>query len=55
MNYPAGIKAAMDLLGRPAGGTRKPIPPLDLGALKRLRGELEKLGTFSEEPHGWWG
>jgi len=53
VNYPAGIKAAMALLGRPAGPSRKPVPPLDPDALKRLRAELEKLGVLAEEPHGW--
>lgn len=53
VNYPAGIKAAMALLGRPAGPSRKPVPPLDRDALKRLRAELEKLGVLAEEPHGW--
>jgi len=53
VNYPATIKAAMEIMGRPAGPTRKPILPLDAAAAKRLRADLEKLGTLAEEPHGW--
>ena len=43
----------MEIMGRPAGHTRKPIPPLDSAGMKRLRADLEKLGTLAEEPHGW--
>ena len=53
VNYPAGIKAAMEIMGRPAGGTRKPIPSLDADAVKRMRAEMEKIGTLAEEVHGW--
>jgi dihydrodipicolinate synthase/N-acetylneuraminate lyase len=53
VDYPSGIKAAMALMGRAAGPTRKPIPSLDPSALRRLQSELEKLGILSEEPHGW--
>jgi dihydrodipicolinate synthase/N-acetylneuraminate lyase len=53
VNYPAGIKAAMEILGRPAGRTRKPIPPLEADLAKRMRAELEKMGILAEEPHGW--
>ena len=53
VNYPAGIKAAMEIMGRPTGKTRKPIPPLDADAMKRMRAEMEKIGTLTEEPYGW--
>ncbi len=43
----------MDIMGPPAGPTRKPIPPLDAAAMKRLRADLEKLCILAEEPHGW--
>ncbi len=53
VNYPAGIKAAMEIMGRPVGKTRKPISPLDADAMKRMRTEMEKIGMLAEEPHGW--
>ncbi len=53
VNYPAGIKAAMEIMGRPVGKTRKPISPLDADAMKRMRTEMEKIGILAEEPHGW--
>ncbi len=43
----------MEIMGPPAGPTRKPILPLDAAAMKRLRADLEKLGTPAEEPHDW--
>jgi 4-hydroxy-tetrahydrodipicolinate synthase len=53
VGYPATIKAALTILGRPCGHTRKPIQPLDADALKRLERELEALGMLRDEPHGW--
>jgi hypothetical protein len=52
-SYPATINAALTILGRPCGHTRKPIQPLDADALKRLERELEALGMLRDEPHGW--
>jgi 4-hydroxy-tetrahydrodipicolinate synthase len=51
--YPATIKAAMEIMGRPVGDTRLPILPLDQAARERLRERLEEYGVLEEEPHGW--
>lgn len=51
--YPASIKYAMGLMGRPVGLTRKPILPLTEDEGKRVRMELEQLGVFETEPLGW--
>jgi 4-hydroxy-tetrahydrodipicolinate synthase len=53
VGYPAAIKAAMEIMGRPTGSTRKPIQPFDSAGYKRVEAELERLGVLSEEPHGW--
>ena len=53
VGYPAPIKAAFAMMGRPVGPTRLPIRPLDAAACERLRGELAPLGIFDTEPHGW--
>jgi 4-hydroxy-tetrahydrodipicolinate synthase len=53
VNYPATIKAAMEIMGRPAGPTRRPILPLDPAGVRRLRADLEKLGILADEAHGW--
>lgn len=52
-NYPATIKYAMELMGRPVGITRKPILPLNDAGKARVRKELEALGVLDGEPHGW--
>jgi dihydrodipicolinate synthase/N-acetylneuraminate lyase len=51
--YPASVKAAMSLCGRPAGGVRLPL--LDPGpeALARLSEGLGELGLLDAEPQGW--
>lgn len=51
--YPATIKAAMEIMGRPVGRTRLPILPLDAEATERLRVRLGECGVFDEEPYGW--
>lgn len=53
VNYPATIKYAMELMGRPVGQTRKPILPLTDEAKVRAREGLRKLGILEQEPHGW--
>ncbi|HET6948701.1 MAG TPA: dihydrodipicolinate synthase family protein, partial [bacterium] len=53
VGYPASIKAAMELMGRPAGASRLPIRPLSEESTRRLRAELERLGIIHGEPHGW--
>ena len=52
-NYPATVKYAMELMGRPVGETRKPILPLDNDAKAHTRKTLESLGIFENEPLGW--
>lgn len=51
--YPASIKYAMELMGRPVGPTRKPIPPLTGEERMQVKTELEALGVLDSEPRGW--
>jgi 4-hydroxy-tetrahydrodipicolinate synthase len=51
--YPASVKAAMAIFGRPAGGVRLPLLDLDDEATERLRRGLAGLGLLDSEPHGW--
>lgn len=51
--YPASVKAAMAIFGRPAGGVRLPLLELDPAATARLRDGLAELGLLDAEPHGW--
>jgi dihydrodipicolinate synthase/N-acetylneuraminate lyase len=51
--YPASVKAAMALFGRPAGGVRLPLLPLEPSAVERLSQGLAELGLLDSEPHGW--
>lgn len=44
--FPAGVKAALDLLGRPGGYTRDPIKPLGEPARAKIRGALEEIGLL---------
>ena len=53
VNYPARIKAAMAILGRPVGQTRLPIRPLDAEAERWLEKQLAELGILESELHGW--
>ncbi len=52
-NYPASIKYAMELLGRPVGPTRLPILPLPDEAKTKVRKDLKTLGVLDREPRGW--
>jgi dihydrodipicolinate synthase/N-acetylneuraminate lyase len=52
-NYPATIKYAMELMGRPVGQTRKPILPLTSEAKAHVKETLKSLGVMDEEPRGW--
>jgi len=52
-NYPAAIKYAMELMGRPVGQTRKPILPLTPEEKSHVKETLKSVGVFDEEPHGW--
>jgi len=42
--FPANLKAAMNLVGRPAGYPRRPILPLTAAQIDEVRGSLERLG-----------
>jgi 4-hydroxy-tetrahydrodipicolinate synthase len=43
--FPAGVKAALDIVGRPGGWTREPIKPLNAEQRERLRAALEAAGV----------
>jgi 4-hydroxy-tetrahydrodipicolinate synthase len=52
--YPAPIKAAMEMMGRPVGPVRGPMRPLTAAQNAVLRQELESIGVFDgSEPRGW--
>jgi 4-hydroxy-tetrahydrodipicolinate synthase len=46
--FPAGVKAALDLLGRPGGPTRPPIRPLDAAGIARIRAALAGAGLLQQ-------
>ena len=52
-DYPATIKYAMELMGRPVGLTRKPIQPLTEDEKGMVKAELALLGALETEPRGW--
>ena len=52
-NYPATVKYAMELMGRPVGETRKPVLPLNQEAKEHTRETLESMGVLESEPRGW--
>jgi len=45
--------AAMEIMGRPCGNPRLPIPTLDHAAMKRLEMRLNESGVLEGEPYGW--
>jgi len=49
--FPASIKAALDLLGRPGGPTRDPIRPLDRAQRETLRKLMVASGLIGESAH----
>jgi 4-hydroxy-tetrahydrodipicolinate synthase len=49
--FPAGVKAALDMVGRPGGWTREPIRPLDAEQRGRLRVALEGAGLLKSSAH----
>ncbi|MEU7864294.1 dihydrodipicolinate synthase family protein [Nonomuraea sp. NPDC049141] len=51
--YPATIKAAMEIMGRPVGATRLPILALEPEEKEILRMRLAECGVLDEEPYGW--
>lgn len=50
--YPASLKAALRLQGRPVGGVRLPLLDLDDTTLQRLVRGLEQLGLLATGPGG---
>ena len=46
--FPAGVKAALDLLGRPGGPTRPPIRPLDAAQRVRIQAALVGAGLLEQ-------
>lgn len=51
--HAAGMKAALELMGRPVGGVRLPMMPLDAARRSRLESSLRELGVLGGEPVGW--
>lgn len=51
--YPSTIKYAMELMDRPVGETRRPIPALTAEEKKATRDDLAALGILQSEPRGW--
>jgi dihydrodipicolinate synthase/N-acetylneuraminate lyase len=48
--FPANMKAAMNLLGRPGGYCRRPLLDLDAEETAQVRRVLEGLGLLQVEP-----
>ncbi len=48
--FPAAIKSALDLLGRPGGRTRDPIRPLTQAQRETLRLAMERSGLLAGKP-----
>ncbi len=44
-SFPAPVKAAMELIGLPAGAPRRPVAPLDAERRAALRRELQEMGV----------
>jgi 4-hydroxy-tetrahydrodipicolinate synthase len=44
--FPAGVKAALDMLGRPGGWTRPPVKPLNAEQREKIRAVLTKAGLL---------
>jgi len=52
--YPAPIKAAMEMMGRPVGPVRGPMRSLSDEQKTKLRKELDAMGVLDgSEPFGW--
>jgi len=51
--YPSSLKGGMVMMGRPVGPTRPPLPTASKERQSHVRSELERLGIFDSEPHGW--
>lgn len=51
--YPSSLKGGMVIMGRPVGPTRAPLPTATRERQDHIRAQLEELGIFQTEPHGW--
>ena len=51
--YPSSLKGGMVMMGRPVGPTRPPLPTATKERQVYIRTQLEELGIFDTEPHGW--
>lgn len=47
-SFPAPVKAAMELIGLPAGAPRSPVAPLDAEHKEMLRRELQAMGVMKQ-------
>ncbi|MFL5065444.1 MAG: hypothetical protein ACJ8ED_12390, partial [Xanthobacteraceae bacterium] len=50
---PAGLKAALRIMGRDCGEPRPPLLPLDGSLYEKLAAELAALPALRDEPRGW--
>jgi 4-hydroxy-tetrahydrodipicolinate synthase len=48
--FPAGVKAALDLLGRPGGWTRDPVKPLNAAQRQKIATVLAEAGLLAPAP-----
>jgi 4-hydroxy-tetrahydrodipicolinate synthase len=53
VGYPATIKVAMGVMGRPVGPSRRPVDPISDEQREALVGELKDIGIVGDEPEGW--
>jgi 4-hydroxy-tetrahydrodipicolinate synthase len=51
--YPSSLKGGMVLMGRPVGPTRPPLPTASRERIDYIGRQLDELGIFATEPHGW--
>jgi 4-hydroxy-tetrahydrodipicolinate synthase len=50
---PAGLKAALRVMGRDCGGPRPPLDPLRVHDEERLAARLAAIPPLQDEPRGW--
>ena len=50
---PASVKVAMEIMGRPLGPTRRPLPKVSAERHAYIHSQLAELGILESEPHGW--
>ena len=51
--YPSSLKGGMVLMGRPVGPTRPPLPTASKERIDYIGKQLDELGIYATEPHGW--